>query len=573
MDTKNTSTIDYTDKLKRCLNVIYSNDTNKTNMAIKYFTDNNFENFKDYDINVRILKGGSYKIKNFYLENNILNDIRGASVLLTQVEEEIIPNQIEKMISKDCIVYCGGGNIFAILPEDTQSDFNIQLEIEAQKYLISGNIAYYLSEPIRLSKILGKEYRETLRHIEQSLDDRKKTKIYNSPTLKSCINKIAISNTSETAKASNSIIDIPHTPINDIKYTMCSHCNTKKALYLLNDEKLCASCLHKNLVGKSVKHTKYINEYKKYAPEYYKEHSQQIEQSANSLQDIDEDYIAVVYGDGNNMGGIIQGLEKITDMMRFSETVKSVANKSVFCSMADNDITKFEVVGLGGDDVFVIVEAKKSIKFALSLIQHYNQDFQKYYPNSPSTMAVGIAIAKTNTPIKIVLERAEEELSKAKKLCKDKVLNGLKDTGALSFTIIDSYEGNNGNLKLNYPAKNTLLPYETETAQTIIKYVDSLKRSGDISITKIYNLSESFKKAESIEEANLFFNYMNAKGSKSNTIILPNLINEGADIDIKIDEHYNAFYVKDYSEKLYIWDDIIDLLKYTEGANFNNHES
>lgn len=565
MGTKNTSAIDYIDKLKSCLNVIYSNDTNKTDMAIKYFNDNNFENFKDYDINVRILKGGSYKIKKFYLENNILNDIRGASVLLTQVEEEIIPNLIEK----DCIVYCGGGNIFAILPEDTHSNFNIKLEIEAQKYLISGNIAYYLSEPIKLSKILGKEYRETLRHVEQSLDDRKKTKIYNSPTLKSQIDKIVISDMEDKPPT----IDIPHTPISDKKYAMCSHCNTKKALYVLNDEILCASCLHKNLVGKSVKRKKYINEYKKYAPEYYEKHSRQIEQIANSLQDIDEDNIAVVYGDGNNMGGIIQGLEKITDMMKFSETVKSVANKSVFCSMADNDITKFEVVGLGGDDVFVIVEAKKSIKFALSLIQHYNQDFRKNYPNNPSTMAVGIAIAKTNTPIKIVLERAEEELSKAKKLCKDKVLNGLQDTGALSFTIIDSYESNNSNLKLNYQAKNTLLPYETETAQTIIKYVDSLKRSGDISITKIYNLSEGFKKAESIEEANLFFNYMNAKGSKSNIITLPNLSNENAHIDIKIDEQYNAFYTKSNSEKLYIWDDIIDLLKYTEGANFNSYES
>lgn len=565
MGTKNTSAIDYIDKLKSCLNVIYSNDTNKTDMAIEYFNDNNFENFKDYDINVRILKGGSYKIKKFYLENNILSDIRGASVLLTQVEEEIIPNLIEK----DCIVYCGGGNIFAILPEDTNSNLNIKLEIEAQKYLISGNIAYYLSEPIKLSKILGKEYRETLRHVEQSLDDRKKTKIYNSPTLKSQIDKMVISDMTDKSPT----IDIPHTPISGKKYAMCSHCNTKKALYVLNDEILCASCLHKNLVGKSVKRKKYINEYNKYAPKYYEKHSKQIEQIANSLQDIDEDNIAVVYGDGNNMGGIIQGLEKITDMMRFSETVKSVANKSVFCSMADNDITKFEVVGLGGDDVFVIVEAKKSIKFALSLIQHYNQDFRKNYPNNPSTMAVGIAIAKTNTPIKIVLERAEEELSKAKKLCKDKVLNGLQDTGALSFTIIDSYESNNSNLKLNYQAKNTLLPYETETAQTIIKYVDSLKHSGDISITKIYNLSEGFKKAESIEEANLFFNYMNAKGSKSNIITLPNLSNENAHIDIKIDEQYNAFYTKSNSEKLYIWDDIIDLLKYTEGANFNSYES
>lgn len=246
-------------------------------------------------------------------------------------------------------------------------------------------------------------------------------------------------------------------------------------------------------------------------------------------------------------------------MMRFSETVKSVANKSVFKAMAENNITKFEVVGLGGDDVFVIVEAKKSIKFALSLIKNYNQDFKDNYPNKLSTMAVGVAIAKIGTPIRVILEQAEEELSKVKKMCKEKVLNGLQDTGGLSFEIIDSYEGNNKEMRLNQYSQNTLLPYETETAEKIVKYVESIKNS-NISKSKIYNLSEGFKMAESIKEANLFFNYMNAKDKKENRINLPKL--NDINIDIQLDD---AFYIKD-GVKSYIWDDIIDLLEYIDGS-------
>lgn len=540
----------YECKLKKCLNYLYSNDDSKVRKALDYFQNGNYEDFKPYDIKIRILKGGSYKIKNYYLENNNLNDIRGASVLLTYVEENVIPKMISEKYSKDCIIYCGGGNIFAVLPDEIEQDFNIKLEKEAQKYLISGNIAYYISESIELSKLLGEDYRKYMVDIENALDNRKKTKVYDNPSMESTlINKtIDISNIYEESIKIDINVD------GYVKNTdMCEHCNSKVARYLFNNDKICASCLHKNLVGKSTKNSKYSKEYK-----YY---TKKLPKFVQSLENIDENYIAIVYGDGNNMGGIIQGLKTITEMMRFSETVKSVANKSVFESMKEHNIEKFEVVGLGGDDVFVIVEAKKSIKFALSLIKNYNQDFKNKYPDSPSTMAVGIAIAKTNTPIKIVLEQAEEELSKAKKLCKEKVLNGLRDTGALSFTIIDSYEGNNEDLKLNYNAKNTLLPYETETAEKIIKYVDSIKNL-NISTTKIYNLAEGFKKAESIEEANLFFNYMNAKDKKENRINLPELNDINANIDIQLD---NAFYIKD-DLKAYIWDDIINLLQYTDGS-------
>lgn len=538
----------YKNKLKSCLEYLY-NDDNKVSLAVDFFNgeESNFKDSPD-DIKIRILKGGSYKIKGYYLENNNLQDIRGASVLLTYVEETVIPKMISTKFNESCIIYCGGGNIFAVLPEDCPTDFNIDLEREAQKYLISGNIAYYLSKPMNISQLLGDNYRLNMVMIENALDERKKTKIYNNPSMESSI---------FTAKGVSLIDSLT---INPKKYPLidktciCDHCNSKIAKYQANNENLCASCLHKNIVGRHTKKSKYISEYKKY--------TKQEADIVQSLSDIDKDYIAIVYGDGNNMGGIIQNLNKITDMMQFSNTVKNVANKSVFSAMKDNNIKKFEVVGLGGDDVFVIVEAKKSIKFALSLIKYYNQDFKEKYEENPSTMAVGIAIAKTNTPVKIILEQAEEELSKAKKLCKEKVLAGGQDTGALSFTIIDSYEGNNENLTLDYGAKNTLLPYETETAEKIISYVDKIKESS-ISKTKIYNLSEGFKKAESIDEAKLFFNYMNAKEKdKDNRIELPSLPNFELD---------NAFYTKN-GEILYLWDDIINLLDYTDGGTFNEEK-
>lgn len=530
---------EYRNRLKKCLKVLYENDMTKVKKAMKYFDDGNYEDFKSYDIEVRILKGGSYKIKGYYLENNNLNDIRGASILLTYVQEVLIPKMIKDCYG-DCIIYCGGGNILAILPENIEDKFNIKLEKEAQKYLVSGKIAYYISESVKISTILGNNYRTNMVSIENALDNRKKTKLYTNP----CMESDMVRKGDISVKKINS----------KVVKELCMHCNLRIARYQFKDDKMCASCLHKYMAGIYTKNTVYSKEYEHYnhrKPKY-----------VESLTDIDPNRIAVVYGDGNNMGGIIQNIDKITQMMEFSENVKSVANKSVFKAMGENDIEKFEVVGLGGDDVFVIVEAKKSIKFALSLIQKYNQEFKDLYLDSSSTMAVGIAIAKTGTPIRVMLEQAEEELSKAKKLCKGKALQGLKDTGALSFTIIDDYEGNNKNVvELNPYANNTLLPYETETAEKIINYVDKIKTS-NISKSKIYNLSAGFKNAESIEEANLFFNYMNAKGEDYERIELPQLNDTNAKIDLN-----DAFYIKDGITS-YIWDDIIDLLEYTDGREF-----
>ena len=107
------------------------------------------------DLSVRALKGGTYKIKGYYMEDNDLTDIRGASTLISEVQNTILPQRLCEMIGFDCILYNGGGNLLALVSGNTDPEIVVQLEQEADAYLVTANSAYYLSEPFLLSEYLG----------------------------------------------------------------------------------------------------------------------------------------------------------------------------------------------------------------------------------------------------------------------------------------------------------------------------------------------------------------------------------------------------------------------------------
>ena len=379
---------------------------------------------------------------------------------------------------------------------------------------------------------------------ESELNERKKLKIIDSIESKSEIDDVIIDKT---------IITIEKTSLKTGE--TCKNCGKRIALYKNNSRDntpICAGCLHKNLVGNAVKNTKYLDEYCRY--------TEKKAVPAKSLEDIDKEHIAIVYGDGNNMGGIIQNLEKITDMMKFSETVKTAANESVFKAMEAAGITEFEIAGLGGDDVFVIIPANKAIMFSKYLIEKYYAIFDKEYGAGSSTMSVGIAIAKTSTPVKIILEAAEEKLTEAKSLSK----NMENDKGSMSFTILDSYNDNECRVNTTASALNTLLPYSIQTANDILKFVDFIEKEKNVSNSRIRNLSDAFENAESYEEASLFFQYMNAKFKKTDkkTDAVTGVITLPEIFGYKKDDEYHGYYIDDEGRHHYIWDDLINLLEY-----------
>lgn len=500
-----------------------------------------------FQIKIRILKGGSYKIKQYYLENSELQEIRGASNLLTYVEENKIPDMIAERYIRECIIYNGGGNILALLPEDCDEGFALSLEQEAGKILVSAGIAYYVSDTVDAGMLFGNDYRNLMSSIENKLNERKKLIITNPIDRISDIYGDTIRIVDEEVQFRD---DINSENVKNKSGEICSSCGKRYAYYQLDGRKLCASCLHKRCVGKEVKKSRYINEYKHYnngnEPEFAKTLMDIAGESGNN-----EKYIAVVYGDGNNMGGIIQHFSKITDMMSFSRDVKTIANKAVFEAMGAVGIKRFEVVGLGGDDVFVIIPGNKACNFAVKLIEKYNEQFtdkdkDKNKYEDVSTMSVGIAIGKAKMPINILIETAEARLSDAKRLSrinKDKKC----DDGSMAYTIMDTFEGEKEK-DISAFACNTLQPYSTSTANSVLRLVNSFKSS--TGKTRIRNLLNAFANAESPEEAALFFDYLNAKSDKKVTL------KKISGYELCKDHH--GYYRKD-KELYYIWKDIIDL--------------
>ncbi|MBP0956199.1 MAG: hypothetical protein J5997_02400 [Oscillospiraceae bacterium] len=502
--------------------------------CIELLTGNTAE---DPRINIKILKGGSYKIKNYYLENYKLADIRGASVLLTHVEEDIIPKMISDRFIPECIVYSGGGNIFAVVPDDCNDSFALELEGAAKKLLISADIAYYISKSMMLSDILGENYKAKMVDVENRLNERKKLIINSSCNAHSEYFKKKIGIVSDKpedcfeAEVNGTIVS---------ESVVCEACGKRNAVYKVGGDDLCTSCLHKRAVGNAAKRSRYINRFNLY--------NTVPAEPVKSLGDISREYIAVIYGDGNNMGGIIQQFTKITQMMEFSRDVKSIVDKAVFESMNEHQMTRFEVVGLGGDDVFIIVEGDKAIRFTVSMIKKYNSKFEKYRASGQvSTMSAGIAIAKTDMPIRVVIDKAEEKLSEAKSIAKLKKDN----CGSISFDIMDTFDGDGSELlDTSYGAAVSMLPYYTNTAEDIIRMTEIFAKNKNK--TRLRNVLDAFLNAESAEEAELFLKYFNAK-------------NTGAPVELLPVEGYTAkdgFYVAPDGRRYIIWKDLITLMEF-----------
>lgn len=484
-----------------------------------------------HDIPVRIIKGGTYKIKSYYLENNELMDIRGASSMISLVQDGSIPQLLNEKLGYDSVVYNGGGNLFALVPADTDVAIGNELEQLAQDMLVTANSAYYISEEVMLSTILGKDYKKTMAQIEAALEMRKKSKVmYDISPESALIGRVLLNKSVEADVLSEDAM------------SYCVKCKKRIAKYLRKGKKICGGCLHKVVAGEDQR-SRYIDEFNK------RTSSNAVPQP--TISHIDKDDIAIVYADGNNMGGIIQTIDNISQMIDFSEFVKQQMSAIVYDSLAECGTMKFEIVAMGGDDLFLIVPAKKSLHLASKLVRKYENAFAEKFPGTNSTLSVGICIAKPNTPVKVVLESAEDELSKAKKLVREN-----SGKGSVSFNVLQSYEG-----AVSDRGNSTLNPYSAEALDQILDYADKIQSLRDIK-TRLQNLLTAFSNADIREEAELFFKYTNAKtGSPEKHIKLPEI--NGYNLD-------GVFYVRNENfengTSAYIWKDLLRVIEFGKGG-------
>lgn len=500
------------DYMKKFLRAIYSSNMREDFSEYKLKNSN----FTAKDIKVDIVKGSIYKIKKYFLENNNLKDIRGGSMMIDylnidKVEELIIDNGF----SKDNIIFCGGGNIFLVFPKGYGHKFCKLFETEFTKISLTVMSAFESMECTLWDFLFN--FKKIKKQIETKVTERSKMKVYEiNPDLDNYeCRKITLKGKSIEK---DTVIDFEKqlNKYQKVSKGICNLCNTRDAKYKITDEaeelNACSSCVRKHIVGKekSLFYDEYVEYVRKneQGQKEFKIDESIIIDSVNKIGD----EIAVIYGDGNNMGSIVKNIENTFEMMYFSRRTDKVTKGSVYHALfeAMKDKARFEVVGLGGDDIFIIVPAKYAFKIAKDIIEKFDSDFGVESETNKEmkqiTMSVGIAIGKCATPIASLAELAQMRLKKAKELVKNDEL----DEGSLDVIEIV------GDMYIGEENRKRLFPMTKSNLDVFMKEMKIFKDSGRAR-SQLYKIGYSKENMDS-EEFELFYYYQNSKQTGKNGI-------------------------------------------------------
>ncbi len=188
-------------------------------------------------------------------------------------------------------------------------------------------------------------------------------------------------------------------------------------------------------------------------------------------------YVGIIYADGNNVGRLI-ATQKTPEAYHANSLILSqAAQKSVFKALSmhlkpvevrsDRGslrwIHPFEILAIGGDDLFLIVPGRQAFDIALAIGYYFEEELAKKLPGmdqalssqhfvqrygaetwlqtAPYTPSIGLSagvlIAQENAPIFFLRDLVEELLKSAKKLAKRNAEQHYYG-GAIDFMVLKS---------------------------------------------------------------------------------------------------------------------------------------
>jgi CRISPR-associated protein Cmr2 len=150
----------------------------------------------------------------------------------------------------------------------------------------------------------------------------------------------------------------------------------------------------------------------------------EIAENLSHIGNASKNFIAYIYADGNNMGGYIQKIRTPQEYQEFSKDVELATEYAVYKALAEslyphelqnfndedstlsngNFVHPFEIITIGGDDIFLIVPADKALAIAQTIGQRFEQILLKQLPlveNSTATEQIKghYQIQPSNKPI------------------------------------------------------------------------------------------------------------------------------------------------------------------------------
>jgi CRISPR-associated protein Cmr2 len=514
-----------------------------------------------------LISADTDRIKSYVFESPKLPDIRGASQILVELNEKEVRDKLWKefMLPPECLLYAAGGGFLILSPIYLAEKIRSFIEETYLKHTLSGTISTAFKE-IGLLEIqigivpklgsfetlysalkegkfkphlvdsylspLNKNEEEEFRKI-QNKDIEKayyhnryiKTKVFGE-----LVGKLAV----ELRKAKDEKSRYPFFETVPFE-RQCEVCEVKPASKLvpIEDETqwICEVCCRKRKEGRREKFESY-ERFLQYDQAYSSRFKnvlppQSLDEIGKASKGRANNYIGVILLDGDGIGGFLQRLSTPSAYRTFSQKLLKATHEAVYKGLYLTEpveledklgnrktIAPFEIVLLGGDDLFLIVRGDAAIPIAFKIASN----FQEYFHNE-LTMSGSVVIAKSHTPIYNLRLLAEELQGSAKSFKK----KNKKEEGVIDFAIITgsgtsaiseesfkkAYKIDDGSDSLHL----TLRPYPLSFLKEILNIAYCLKKDG-FPKTQLNNLQTSLSLGNRLRSLN-YYHYQWARLDES----------------------------------------------------------
>ncbi len=507
-----------------------------------------------------LVKGGLVKIKQYYLETNKIPEIRGASLLLEDVNTEKMKRLVSQEHIRECLVYAGGGKIMAIFPAGAGEDMCRKIEAMVERETVTAQFNF-CSRPYQLSRLVC-DYKHVVDEMDLALEERQ---------------GLRWDFRIEPRLDPDAFFELCNhegwKKIDGKEKSFCTSCRNRHAVAALTrtgeEEKLCPSCLRKTRAGgRQAKYSRH-QEYKRYIERTYQKVIVDDTKSYQKLTDISENgFIGIIYGDANSMSSQISRLQSFMTMRYFSEVTADTVTSIVFQSLYKNlgNRLSFEVIAVGGDDIFLIVPGAKAYDIACAIGTSFDDRFRDKSSGAyQMTMSLGVCITHENMPVQYSFAIAQELLKSAKQKAWQERKKG-NAGGTIDWMVIENEMP--GGADLDYlrqarPGKpeKTLRPYTWNQAKAMKHFIKKLQDEKSFA----FQLRQSWYR-HTKEEAELFYEYQLSR--KEDTKAECSLKRLAKEFGGEAASHNVVCQGKAYSP----WLDAVELWDYTEVCNEKSGE-
>jgi CRISPR-associated protein Cmr2 len=166
----------------------------------------------------------------------------------------------------------------------------------------------------------------------------------------------------------------------------------------------------------------------------YRPRARQAPDLDHLVQSAKRGYIAFLYADGNNIGGLLQQATTPEHYRTLSQALFEAGRHAIFNALATacqpvlnrDGFWPFDIVNVGGDDVAVLVQAGYAWEVAVHFLEAFEREVQVAVQRGlggwpagwPArvTASCGIAVADARYPVRYLRALAEDLLRSAKRL-------------------------------------------------------------------------------------------------------------------------------------------------------------